>query len=377
LSRAAPQGPGPGHDRSPSLSLNLSDYRAPAWLPGGHLQTIWAARGARALSAPLPPYRRERWDTPDGDFIDVDFLDAPSAASVAAPGLGPAAEVGSRSAPHAAATHTPWLVLLHGLEGSSQGHYALAFAEVARQHGMAYAVPHFRGCSGELNRAPRAYHSGDFEEVGWMLQSLRQRAGAPLLVVGISLGGNALLRWAAEAGESAAATARAVAAVCSPLDLAAAGHAIDHGLNRWLYARMFLATMKPRALQRLALHPGLFDEARLRAARTLWEFDDVFTAPLHGFAGTADYWARASAQPHLHRIRIPALALNARNDPFIPARSLPQPGQVGKSVTLWQPREGGHVGFPSGPVPGHLEKMPREVLGWLLGADQTPDSWGI
>ena len=336
-------GPGP----------NLSDYRAPFWLPGGHLQTIWAARVARALSAPLAPYRRERWDTPDGDFVDVDFLDAPATAG----------------AP------TPWLVLLHGLEGSSQGHYALAFAEAARQHGMAYAVPHFRGCSGELNRAPRAYHSGDFEEVGWMLQRLRQRAGTPLWVVGISVGGNALLRWAAEAGESAAATARAVAAVCSPLDLAAAGHAIDHGLNRWLYARMFLATMKPRALQRLARHPGLFDEVRLRAARTLWEFDDVFTAPLHGFAGVADYWARASAKPHLHRIRIPALALNARNDPFIPAGSLPQAGQVGDSVTLWQPREGGHVGFPSGRVPGHLEAMPRGVLAWLLGADQTPDSW--
>jgi hypothetical protein len=324
--------------------VTLEDYRAPRWLPGGHLQTIWAARMARAVSAPLPPYRRERWTTPDGDFIDVDFLDAAS---------------GEQGA--------PWLVLLHGLEGSSQGHYALAFAQAARARGWAYAVPHFRGCSGELNRAPRAYHSGDYEEVGWMLQRLRERAVAPLAVVGISLGGNALMRWAAEAGESAAATARAVVSVCSPLDLAAAGHAIDHGLNRLLYARMFLATMKPRALARLQRHPGLFDEARLRAARTLYEFDDVFTAPLHGFDDTPDYWARASAKPHLHRIRIPALALNARNDPFIPAQSLPQPGSVGEWVTLWQPQEGGHVGFPAGRVPGHLGVLPEGVLGWVDG----------
>jgi predicted alpha/beta-fold hydrolase len=328
-------------------------YHAPWWLPGGNLQTIWAARIARRHEGRhLPTFLRERWETPDGDFIDVDHLQA-------APGAP-----GTRATPATPARH---LVMFHGLEGQSASHYGLGLAAVARAQGWAFSVPHFRGCSGELNRAPRAYHSGDFEEVGWILQRLRQRAGVPLHVVGISLGGNALLRWAQEAGDSAAATAAAVAAVCSPIDLAAAGAAIDRGFNRQVYARMFLATMKPKALAKWQQHPGLFDRERLLAARTLYAFDDVFTAPLHGFRDTPDYWLRASARPHLARIRIPALVLNAQNDPFVPAASLPQPGDadLGRSVTLWQPRQGGHVGFPNGPFPGRVLAMPQAVAQWL------------
>jgi predicted alpha/beta-fold hydrolase len=340
-------------DASPATPLSLSppqstlqfDHRAPSWLPGGHLQTIWAARLARTHEGPDPAFRRERWDTPDGDFIDVDF-----AWETATGATGPEA---------------PLLVLFHGLEGSSRGHYSLAMAEAARARGWRYAVPHFRGCSGELNRAPRAYHSGDFEEIGWVLSRLRERTEQPLFAVGISLGGNALMRWAAEAGAAASGVARAVAAVCAPLDLAAAGAAIDQGFNRQVYARMFLATMKPKALAKQRQFPGLFDAARVGAARTLREFDDAFTAPLHGFAGVDDYWTRASARPHLHRIRIPALALNARNDPFIPASSLPQPDEVGPWVQTWQPPQGGHVGFAEGGPPGHLKAMPRAVLQWL------------
>jgi len=326
----------------------MKGYRAPAWLPGGHLQTIWAARAARRHLGPPPRFARERWDTPDGDFIDVDHLAPPPAA--------------------AAPQH---LVLFHGLEGSSQSAYAQAFASVARSRGWAYSVPHFRGCSGELNRAPRAYHSGDFEEIGWILQRLRRQHGAPLLVVGISLGGNALLRWAQEAGDSAAATAAAVAAVCSPIDLAASGAAIDRGFNGLVYARMFLATMKPKALHKLRQHPGLFDRERLLAARTLYAFDDVFTAPLHGFRDTPDYWRRASARPHLMRIRIPALVLNADNDSFVPQASLPQERQLGR-VTLWRPAQGGHVGFPHGAFPGHVLAMPQAVAEWLAAHAGRP-----
>lgn len=333
---AAPSAPGSFGQR----------YRAPPWLPGGNLQTIWAATlSRRHLGAP-PMFERERWTTPDGDFIDVDHL--------------------RREAPGTpAARH---LVLFHGLEGSSASQYAQAFASVAQQRGWACSVPHFRGCSGQINLAPRAYHSGDFEEVGWILQRLRARSTAPLLAVGISLGGNALLRWAEESGQSAAATAAAVAAVCSPIDLASAGAAIDRGFNGLVYARMFLRTMKPRALAKLRQYPGLFDGARLAAARTLYEFDNVFTAPLHGFADTPDYWARASALPHLPRIRIPALVLNARNDPFVPSARLPRladAGATGGHVTLWQPPHGGHVGFPHGAPPGRVLAMPTAVSDWL------------
>jgi predicted alpha/beta-fold hydrolase len=198
-----------------------------------------------------------------------------------------------------------------------------------------------------------------------MLGRLRERHGEPLLAVGISLGGNALLRWAEEAGETASATARAVAAVCSPIDLAAGGRAIGRGFNRQVYTRMFLRTMKAKARQKWRQHPGLFDLERLRKARTLYEFDNLFTAPLHGFRDTDDYWARASAKPHLHRIRIPALVLNARNDPFVPAHSLPGPHEVGRWVTLWQPAHGGHVGFPHGRFPGHVQGLPAAVIGWM------------
>ena len=321
----------------------MDDFRAPPWLPGGNLQTIWAALASRRHLGAAPQFTRERWATPDGDFIDVDHLQA-------LPG---------------APAPSQHLVLFHGLEGSSQSQYAQAFASVAQERGWAYSVPHFRGCSGELNLAPRAYHSGDFEEIGWILQRLRQRSPAPLRAVGVSLGGNALLRWAQETGGSAAATASAVAAVCSPIDLAAAGQAIDSGFNWLVYSRMFLRTMKPRALAKWHQHPGLFDRERLAAARTLYEFDNVFTAPLHGYADTPDYWSRASAQPHLARIRIPALVLNARNDPFVPAAALPARGAVGPCVTLWQPAHGGHVGFPRGRPPGHVLTMPTAVSDWL------------
>jgi uncharacterized protein len=159
-----------------------------------------------------------------------------------------------------------------------------------------------------------------------------------------------------------------VAAVSSPLDLGAAGRAIDSGFNWLVYSRMFLRTMKPRALAKWAQHPGLFDRERLLRARTLYEFDNVFTAPLHGYKDTPDYWARASAKPHLHQIRVPALVLNAHNDPFVPGASLPTVAAVGRHVTLWQPAQGGHVGFPQGRFPASVLGLPEAVLGWLRQA---------
>jgi len=326
-------------------------YQAPRWLLdghlgasalGGHLQTIWAARFARRYRGPEPAYRRERWNTADGDFVDVDF-----------------------HGDSAVTDHPPWLVLFHGLEGSSRSHYAQAFASWARCHGWAYAVPHFRGCSGEVNLTPRAYHSGDHEEIAWILERLRARSRQPLVVVGVSLGGNALLRWAEEAGDGAARIARAVCAVSSPIDLAASGRAIGVGFNREVYTRMFLRTMRQKALRKLEQFPGLFSRDKLFAARDLHDFDDLFTAPLHGFRDADDYWARASAKPHLHRVRIPALLINASNDPIVPGSSIPGQHQVGPCVTMWQPEHGGHAGFAAGPMPGHLHALPEMVMRWI------------
>ena len=186
-----------------------------------------------------------------------------------------------------------------------------------------------------------------------------------MVAAGVSLGGNALMRWAAEHGASASQSADAIASICSPLDLMQSGQAIGQGLNRQIYTRMFLRSMKPKALAKLAQHPGLFDRQQLMAARDLYEFDNVFTAPLHGFRDTNDYWSRASAKPRLDAIRLPALVLNAQNDPFVPASSLPKQAPAGDWVTLWQPQHGGHVGFAQGAFPGDVLALPQAVATWL------------
>jgi len=312
------------------------------------VQTIWPALFARHHEGPgrlEVPYIRERWSAPDGDFIDVDRYPA-------------------RGMP--ASQERPLLVLFHGLEGSSRSHYALAFAHWAQAQGWDYAVPHFRGCSGELNLAPRTYHSGDHAEVGWILSRFAGERVGPVLAMGVSLGGNALLRWVEETGSQAGQTVKAVAAVSSPVDLAEAGLAIGRGFNRLVYTRMFMKTLKPRALAKLRQYPGLFDEQALLAARDLYEFDNAFTAPVHGYASTEDYWGRCSAKPGLKDIRgVPTLVLNARNDPFVPAGCLPGVQDVSSWVTLWQPAEGGHVGFPRGRVPGYVTTLPHAVGPWL------------
>ena len=318
------------------------NYFAPWWLPGGNLQTLVAARLGRRVMQQAPVYTRERWHTPDHDFIDLDWQ------------------------LNTFAPRAPLLVLFHGLEGSSRSHYSESFADFARAQQLAYVVVHFRGCSGELNHAPRAYHSGDFEEIGWILERLRSRHVGPVVAVGISLGGNALLRWAQEAGGAASQTLSAVASVCAPVDLAASGACIGRGFNRQVYTRMFLQSMKPKALRKLEQFPGLFDGEAMRAATDLYAFDNIFTAPLHGFKDTDTYWRKASAKPGLRHIRIPALVLNARNDPFVPAASLPVREDVGEWVTLWQPGGGGHVGFPSGAPPSNLFALPQAVGCWLM-----------
>jgi len=323
----------PGTALQPQLSAPR-DYASPWWLPGGNLQTIWPP-----LLTPEPRvlFQRERWETPDGDFIDLDWL----------PWIADA----------------PLVVLFHGLEGSSQSHYARALMHALRQRGWNGCVPHFRGCSGELNRLPRAYHSGDSSEIDWILRRIRlEKQPARLYAAGVSLGGNALLKWAGEQEQDAHAVVQAVAAVSAPLDLAAAGHALGRGFNL-LYTRMFMDSLVKKSLVKLAQHPGIFDGERVRQARDLYEFDNLVTAPLHGFRDTDDYWARASAKPFLARVAVPALALNARNDPFLPASALPAQAEVSPAVTLEYPAHGGHVGFAAGGLPpGHLKWLPQRLI---------------
>jgi predicted alpha/beta-fold hydrolase len=332
-------------------SLDGAPYSAPWWLPGGHAQTLYAAL---AVPRPRVVYRRERWDTPDGDFIDLDWVES------------------ERVSPrHSTLDTRPLVVLFHGLEGSSRSHYALAMMAAVRDAGWRGAVVHFRGCSGEPNRLPRAYHSGDAREIDWIVRRLRaQGAATPLFATGVSLGGNALLKWLGDYGESAVPIVHAAAAISVPLDLMATGNALGQGFNL-VYTRNFLATLRAMSLVKLERFPGLYDANAVRASRTLREFDDLVTAPLHGYRNTDDYWTRASSKPGLRNIRVPTLVLNARNDPFLPASALPGAGEVSTAVTLEQPEEGGHAGFVSGPFPGNLGWLPQRVLEFFGARDSN------
>ena len=326
--------------------MHTSSYAAPRWLPGGHLQTIYPAlclkHQFRQTSTLL---RRERWPSPDGDFIDIDFLDGQAG--------------------------KPFVIMFHGLEGSSNSHYARAMFAELKTRGWAGAMPHFRGCSGELNDAPRFYHSGDAHEIDWLVHALHQRIpqttpATALYACGVSLGGNALLRWLGSMPERASIV-QAACAISAPLDLAAGGAALSKGVNL-LYTRHFLQTLKPKCISKLQQYPGLFDRDAMLAASNLYEFDNVVTAPLHGFKNTNDYWHRASAKHVLPHIQVSTLVLNAKNDPFLPAHYLPT--QASPAVTLDYPEQGGHVGFVTGTLPGQLAWLPNKVLNFFTMARQ-------
>ncbi|MBC3880831.1 hydrolase [Undibacterium sp. LX40W] len=309
-------------------------YISPNWLPGGHLQTIVPALFMRK---PSLQFRRQRWTTPDNDFIDLDFIDG---------------EAGK-----------PMLVLFHGLEGSSDSHYARATMAAIKERGWHGVVPHFRGCSGTANQAPRFYHSGDSQEINWILRRLHQEfkaqhPQAKFYAAGVSLGGNALLRWLGESQQSAGIV-DAACAVSAPLDLTNSGATLSRGFN-WVYTQKFLQTLKPKCLAKLEQFPGLFDKATMLRAKNLFEFDNVVTAPLHGYRDVHDYWHRASARLVLNDICVPTLVLNAKNDPFLPERFLPQ--NAAAAVQLEFPEHGGHVGFAQSPFPGTLTWLPQRLL---------------
>ena len=312
-------------------------YTPPPWLPGGHAQTIWPL----AIKGRVPDYRRERWTTPDGDFIDLDWIDSG----------------GQGSTP-------PLVCLFHGLEGSSRSHYSRQMMDAVAARGWRGVVVHFRGCSGQGNLLPRAYHSGDSVEMDWILRRLAGANVAPVFCVGVSLGGNVLLKWLAEQERHAEHVLCAAAAVSAPVNLALASRTLAHGLNR-VYTRHFLKTLLPRAADIARRHPGSIDLAALRRVGNLTEYDDVVTAPLHGFRDAAEYYARSSARPLLAAIRTPVLVLNARNDPFLPSRALPALADVSDSVRLEFPAAGGHVGFVHGRLPGRLDWLPRRLLAWF------------
>lgn len=353
-----------------TAQIDTSPCPCPVWLPGSHLQTLYGALVARYHHI---AFVRERVDTPDGDFLDFDwtapglFSDRLANGKMSSPDQRLAHTAARRwmqpedDAAFAANEGAPALVLFHGLEGSSRSHYAQAIAQYFRARGWVVVIAHFRSCSGFPNRMARAYYSGDSEDIAYMLKVVRDRLpGARWHAVGVSMGGNAMLKYIGEQGEKAAL--QAVAAISVPLDLAACGrHLSETWLGRSLYSRYFLKSMKAKIQEKAKRFPGNIDALRLSQVRTLREFDDAYTAPMHGYKNALDYWTRAASRPLLANITIPTLVLNARNDPFVPEASLPGSAECSSSVILHQPAEGGHAGFVTGSFPGNLGWLPMRL----------------
>ena len=281
-----------------------------------------------ALFRPLarPPTRRERWELPDGDFLDVDRVAGPS-------------------------PEAPVLVVCHGLEGSSRAAYVRGLVALARTRGLAVVAMNFRSCSGTPNRLPRIYHSG---ETGDLAQVVERLAGEHprrrILLCGFSLGGNVVVKYLGERGDALPGPVAGAAVVSVPFDLAGCARVLDGpGFWTWIYRERFLRALRAKALALCRRFPGLLDPQAVRVARTFAAFDGAVTARLHGFASAEDYWTRSSAGRFIAGVRRPLLAISALDDPLVPASSLPlEAARANPMVTLVTTRAGGHVGFVSG-----------------------------
>jgi uncharacterized protein len=266
---------------------------------------------------------RERFETPDGDFVDVDW--------------GPGR------------TDAPVLLVLHGLEGSARSHYVGGLFEQAAARGWRAGVLYFRSCSGELNRLARFYHSGDTGDLDHVVRILADREPhARIGVVGISIGGNVLLKWLGEQGDGAPKPVVGAVAISVPFDLVACVRVMDRGLQKVLYTASFMRAFRRKTRAKARAYPDFVDVRAALRARTFAAYDRVVTAPLHGFADEVDYWRQASSGPYLKSIRRPTLLVNALDDPFIPAGSLPDPGALPLAVRAEYVPRGGHVGFVEG-----------------------------
>jgi uncharacterized protein len=294
-------------------------FRSTPWLPGASLQTVL---GKFLRPRASPELFRERWATPDGDFVDLDFGSRPRGGG-------------------------PLVLILHGLEGSTRrGYVRLAMREVL-ERGMQPVGLNFRSCSGEPNRTARFYHSGETGDLAWVLERLHHRfPGRPMGAIGFSLGGNVLLRFLGERAEEARAHLAAAAAISVPFDLVRGIGRLEAGGMGRIYTRYFLRSLLRKSEAKGAILESVLDFERLRAARTLREFDDVATAPLHGFVDAGDYYRKASSAPVLRQIRIPTLLLHADDDPFLPAEAVPRTAVEANPFLMGAfPAAGGHVGF--------------------------------
>lgn len=275
---------------------------------------------------PRIDWRRERWDTPDGDFLDLDFLDPPL-------------------------LNAPTLLILHGLEGSSDSHYVRGAAARARALGWRTLAMNYRSCSGEPNRMPRFYHCGETGDLGFVVNRILERFSGPLVLAGFSLGGNVLLKWLGECGDAVSPRIRGASCISASIQPAACSIVLD-SVPGYFYRWHLLSSVKRKAELFQGLHPGRIDIEGVRRARTFHHFDRLVIAPLYGFRDELDYYEQADASPYLPRIRVKTLMLTAEDDPIVPPHVFPH-SRVAESEWLSGEllKSGGHVGFVSGGNP--------------------------
>lgn len=317
-----------------------SNFRPAWWLPGPHLPTIW---GKMVRRRPPVEHRLERWTTPDGDHVTLVRMGT----------IKP---------------HVPHLVVLHGLEGKITAKYAHGMLDLARARGWSGDLLMFRSCDGHVNSARRFYHSGETTDCDFVVKRLvAENAGLHLVMCGVSLGGNVLLKWLGELGNEVPGALKRAAAVSVPFDLEAGARHMEHGFAP-VYMRHFLNTLTAKTLKKLELHPDLCDRKRLLAARSFWDFDDALTGPVHGFTGAHDYYQRSSSIRFIDKVRVPTLLMNAWDDPFLPPRILEQVREIAKSNTnlyLDFTRRGGHTGWVAGQPWSQRYYMEERVIRWL------------
>ena len=304
-------------------------YTPAWWVPGRHAQTLW---GRLFRRPPVVGTRLERWPTADDDEIEVHRLDSS--------GANP--------------QRLPRLILLHGLEGTIRSNYIQGTLALARDRGWAADVLIFRGCGTRMNRQRRIYHSGETSDLNLVVERVaRENPDQPIVLAGFSLGGNVLLKWLGEQGEGLRPQIRGTAAVSVPYDLESGARRIEHGFSR-IYTYHFLRSLIAKARVKLMAYPDLFDEARLDTVRTLFDFDDVVTAPVHGFLGAHDYYSRSSCLQYLGAVRTPTLLLSSTDDPFMSRETADSVLSVALRNALLNVEFhdcGGHVGFVDGRLP--------------------------
>jgi predicted alpha/beta-fold hydrolase len=318
----------------------VSKFKPAWWLPGPHLSTIW---GKMVRKRPPVHDRLERVETPDDDHVTLVRMGTITAG-------------------------VPHLFILHGLEGKITAKYAHGMLDEARKRGWSGDMLMFRACDGEINSARRFYHSGETTDLDFVLRGLiAEHPDVHLVMCGVSLGGNVLLKWLGEQGQNVPGQIKRAAAVSTPFDLEAGARLMERGFAR-VYVRHFLNTLVAKTVEKLKLYPDLCDIDKLRAARTFFEFDDLLTGPVHGFTGAHDYYARSSAIHFLDRVRVPTLLMNAWNDPFLPRSVLESVRDIAtRNLALFVefPATGGHVGWVAGPPWSQRYYMEERVVEWL------------